>query len=200
MSKIKIIAVVAAIILSSLYSEAKFIEKPEDVRPFEAELFYGFGTGFNYHRTHSDGAATIGLEMRGNLRHSAFDVGGFLRFDGTGYNFSRFQPADAYYYDSDQTNMSFSIGAVSHYNFRQGRKVNPFAGLGIGMAVYATEGHDFEHAFPTDGVSVVFYPKIGVELFSWVRFTAYGTFLRKGYNNVGLSVGLTIGGWRKSAK
>lgn len=91
----------------------------------------------------------------------------------------------------------FSIGAVSHYNFRQGRKVNPFAGLGLGVSFYSTDGHDFTHPYPTDGRAVNFIPKFRVELFSWVRFTGYGVIVRKGYNVIGLSVGLTIGGWRK---
>lgn len=96
-------------------------------------------------------------------------MGGFLRLDATNYDFTgHFLPAlaESSNFDPDQSNSMFSIGAVSHYNFRQGRKVNPFAGLGLGVSFYSTDGHDFTHPYPTDGRAVSFIHKFGVELFS----------------------------------
>lgn len=197
----KAAGVCLSLLMLSATAQAKFLEKPEPVRPFEAEIFYGIGTGFRYHDTNADGGGSLGLELRGNLKGTPWDVGGFLRFDATGYDFKNHMPPRdpdmTFGYDPDQTNSTFTIGAVSDYNFRQGRKVNPFAGLGLGVSFYSTDGHDFERPYPTDGCTVSFIPRIGVELFSWVRFTGYGVIMRKGYNLVGLSVGLTIGGWRK---
>lgn len=182
----------------------RFMEKPERVWPFEAEIFYGLGTGFKYHGVNADGGGTFGLELRGNIKNTGWDVGAFLRYDATGYDFTgHVSPPDSDYgmsYDLDQYQSAFSIGVVTDYNFRQGRKVNPFAGLGVGLSFYSTAGHDFQHPYSTDGCTLSFMPRFGVELFSCVRFTGYAFILRKGYNTVGVSVGLTIGGWRRKSK
>lgn len=196
-----------SLLMLSATAQARFLEKPEPVRPFEAEIFYGLGTGFKYHDTYADGGGTLGLELRGNIKGTPWDVGGFLRLDATGYDFKDHMPPvetepDGYvhYLEPNQSADAFTIGASAHYNFRQGRKVNPFAGLGIGYSIYSSGGHDFLHPYPTDGSTISFIPRLGVELFSWVRFTGYAFIMRKGYNTVGLSLGLTIGGWRRKNK
>ncbi len=196
-----------SLLMLSATAQARFLEKPEPVRPFEAEIFYGLGTGFKYHDTYADGGGTLGLELRGNIKGTPWDVGGFLRLDATGYDFKDHMPPvetepDGYvhYLEPNQSADAFTIGASAHYNFRQGRKVNPFAGLGIGYSIYSSGGHDFLHPYPTDGSTISFIPRFGVELFSWVRFTGYAFIMRKGYNTVGLSLGLTIGGWRRKNK
>lgn len=184
-------------------NRVRFMEKPERVWPFEAEIFYGIGTGFKYHGVNADGG-TLGLELRGNIKNTGWDVGAFLRYDATGYDFTgHVSPPDSDHgmgYDLDQYQSAFTIGVVSDYNFRQGRKVNPFAGLGIGLSSYSTAGHDFQHPYSTDGCTLSFIPRFGVELFSWVRFTGYAFIVRKGYNTVGISLGLTIGGWHRKSK
>lgn len=196
-----------SLLMLSATAQARFLEKPEPVRPFEAEIFYGLGTGFKYHDTYADGGGTLGLELRGNIKGTPWDVGGFLRLDATGYDFKDHMPPvetepDGYvhYLDPDQSADAFTIGASAHYNFRQGRKVNPFAGLGIGYSIYSSGGHDFLHPYPTDGSTISFIPRFGVELFSWIRFTGYAFIMRKGYNTVGLSLGLAIGGWRRKKR
>lgn len=196
-----------SLLMLSATAQARFLEKPEPVRPFEAEIFYGLGTGFKYHDTYADGGGTLGLELRGNIKGTPWDVGGFLRLDATGYDFKDHMPPvetepDGYvhYLEPNQSADAFTIGASAHYNFRQGRKVNPFAGLGIGYSIYSSGGHDFLHPYPTDGSTISFIPRFGVELFSWVRFTGYAFIMRKGYNTVGLSLGLTIGGWRRKKR
>lgn len=179
-------------------NRVRFMEEPERVWPFEAEMFFGIGTGFKYHGAYADGAAALGLELRGNIKNTGWDVGAFLRLDGTGYDFTNhIPPADPDMdaeYDYSQTNSAFTIGVVSDYNFRQGRKVNPFAGLGVGYSIYSTP---YWRPYETEGSTLSFMPRFGVELFSWVRFTGYAFILRKGYNTIGVSVGLTIGGWRR---
>lgn len=50
-------------------NRVRFMEKPERVWPFEAEIFYGLGTGFKYHGVWADGATTWGLELRGNIKN-----------------------------------------------------------------------------------------------------------------------------------
>ncbi len=182
-------------------NRVRFMEKPERVWPFEAEIFFGLGTGFKYHGVYADGAETLGLELRGNIKNTGWDVGAFLRFDGTGYDFkNQMPPIDLDInaeYDYSQSNNAFTIGVVSDYNFRQGRKVNPFAGLGVGCSIYSTP---YWRPYETDGCTLSFIPRFGVELFSWVRFTGYAFILRNGYNTVGVSVGLTIGGWQRKSK
>lgn len=126
-------------------NRVRFMEKPERVWPFEAEIFYGLGTGFKYHGVWADGATTWGLELRGNIKNTEWDVGAFLRFDGTGYDFKNkmppINPDIADLYTTDQSNSTFTIGVVSDYNFRQEHRLNPFAGLGIGYTVYSTVGY-----------------------------------------------------------
>lgn len=182
-------------------NRVRFMEKPERVWPFEAEIFFGLGTGFKYHGVWADGATAWGLELRGNIKNTGWDVGAFLRFDGTGYDFkSKIPPIDPdidAVYDYSQSNSAFTIGVVSDYNFRQGRKVNPFAGLGVGCTVYSTPDW---RPYETDGCTISLMPRFGVELFSWVRFTGYAFIVRKGYNTVGISLGLTIGGWHRKSK
>ncbi len=182
-------------------NRVRFMEKPERVWPFEAEIFFGLGTGFKYHGVYADGAETLGLELRGNIKNTGWDVGAFLRFDGTGYDFkNQMPPIDLDInaeYDYSQSNNAFTIGVVSDYNFRQGRKVNPFAGLGVGCSIYSTP---YWRPYETDGCTLSFIPRFGVELFSWVRFTGYAFILRNGYNTVDVSVGLTIGGWQRKSK
>ncbi len=180
----------------------RFMEKPERVWPFEAEIFFGLGTGFKYHGVWADGATTCGLELRGNIKNTGWDVGAFLRFDGTGYDFKNkmppINPDIADLYTTDQSNSTFTIGVVSDYNFRQGHRLNPFAGLGIGYTVYSTVG--YWHPYETDGCTLSFIPRFGVEIVSWIRLTGYAFIVRKGYNTVGISLGLTIGGWHRKSK
>lgn len=81
-----------SLLMLSATAQARFLEKPEPVRPFEAEIFYGLGTGFKYHDTYADGGGTLGLELRGNIKGTPWDVGGFLRLDATGYDFKDHMP------------------------------------------------------------------------------------------------------------
>lgn len=195
------IAVALALLMLAPAAEAKFLEKPEPVRPFEAELLLGFGTAAKFHGGNFVLGYSFGLEMRGNIKETPWDMGGYLRYDAIYYDYSGYMATSNPYmghYGLDRLYSSLTIGAVSHYNFRQGRKVNPFVGLGVGVSLYSKEGHDFISPFRTDGCTVSFIPKFGVELASWVRFTAYGVIIRKRYNMAGISIGLTIGGWRKN--
>jgi hypothetical protein len=49
-----------------------------------------------------------------------------------------------------------------------------------------------------DGTTgLAFTPRAGVELFRHVRFTLSGAFVRKGFNNACLSLGIVIGGGKK---
>ena len=187
-----------AVALVALSASAQLYQKPEKVGKFETELFLGPSIGYNYHGVGSDGGAAFGLEMRGNLSNSPWSVGGFLRYDLVGYTFNYHSTtADEQYLDNTLTNNIVSIGAMTEFNFRQGRKVNPFAGLGLGLAFYSSGGSEAEHPYDTDGTSAIFIPRIGVELWGWVRFTAYTVLLRKGYNATGITVGVTFGGKRK---
>ena len=56
-------------------NRVRFMEKPERVWPFEAEIFYGLGTGFKYHGANADGGGTLGLELRGNIKNTGWDGG-----------------------------------------------------------------------------------------------------------------------------
>ena len=173
-ASLKRVAITLVAILSFLMASAqteqtqtasnrvRFMEKPERVWPFEAEIFYGLGTGFKYHGANADGGGTFGLELRGNIKNTGWDVGAFLRYDATGYDFTgHVSPPDSDYgmsYNPDQYQFAFTLGVVSDYNFRQGRRVNPFAGLGIGYSIYSTAGHDFSIRMKQMDVHSVLFP------------------------------------------
>lgn len=189
-----------AVALVALSASAQLYQKPEKVGKFEIEPFYGLGFGYKYHGQCSDLAATTGVELRGNISNSPWAIGGFMRFDAVSYNFKDYYvPENTIMFDKRQDNYILSLGAVTEFNFRQGRKVNPFAGFSLGFSIYATEDNGgYSHPHDTEGTSAIFIPRIGVELWGWVRFTAYTVLLRKGYNATGITVGVTFGGKRKN--
>ncbi|MCF0198972.1 MAG: hypothetical protein HUK02_06570 [Bacteroidaceae bacterium] len=91
------------------------------------------------------------------------------------------------------------------WNFKQGHKFNPFAGLGVGLAHHHIKDaklkdelkeyvHDVKY-FKNDGVnSVIFSPRLGVELFRHCRLTATVRISKKYFNSLQLTAGATFGG------
>lgn len=124
-----------------------------------------------------------GLEGRWNFNNSPFDIGAeiymgaaFRHFEGEG-----------------MSHRYFSFSSFGDYNFFRGENVSPFVGIGIGIAAC----DNIKGNYGTEGKSVLFTPRFGVEFSRHLRLTFDGRIGRKGYNTIGLSIGYVFGGGLK---
>ena len=77
--------------------------------------------------------------------------------------------------------------AVSDYNFRRGRGASCFIGLGVGVtSYYRWDAHKFS-----------IMPRVGVEFFNFLRMTAAYQMGMGSKQNLNVTLGLVIGGYRK---
>lgn len=174
---------------TAAWSQTSFANRQtQPVKHFEAELFAGptYPIG---HLGDLDNRflAGFGLEMRYNFDQKPFDLGFQL---GLTTNMRHVAGTD---YDDEQTNRVLQLALVSDWNFAQGRKVNPYAGLGLGVGHRDIVNEDYYPA--GDGTwTLIAMPRVGVELFRHLRLTLSSNIAGKGYNNVQLSLGVVIGG------
>lgn len=162
---------------------------PARVQMFEGEA--AIGAAFpadKYHAAKGQGGLTMGLAMRYNIPETNFDCGISADFTGVMRDFQRGTTAYS------QTNRILSLALTGAYNFRQGQKVNPFAGMGIGVGFYDTVG---DRLYDVSGTGAVFIPKIGVELWSHLRVFASAHIIRKGFNSLDIGLAVVIGGRKK---
>ena len=159
------------------------------VQRLETEVKAGFTTPLGgYHTGQSQIGLSLGLEGRYNFKDSPWDCG--LMFDlSTARRGYEHLYNDGY--DRWQNNRTLALALTGDYNFRQGTKVNPFIGTGIGVAFNDVVGDKY---FPSNGTSMFFAPRVGVEIFSHFRISTQCNLCRKGYNNLSLNLSLIIGG------
>lgn len=164
-----------------------------DVQRVEGGVFGGLSVPLgDFHKSNKDVGGGFGLELRYNYPTLPLDFGVQLALTTAKYNGTAY---DDYYVDGfkyDQSNRTYFVMALCDWNFRQGRMVNPFVGMGIGGGMNDTVGDDYYHV--SRHATAVFMPRFGVELFHHVRFTLASHVSRKGFHNVQLNVGLTLGG------
>ena len=93
---------------------------------------------------------------------------------------------------------SFIWALTGDWNFKQGNKVNPFAGLNVGIAGLSNPTYyeiaDQGRLYP------VFIPRIGVELGYHFRTHLDINIVRTSFSNVQLTIGGVIGGRPKKQK
>lgn len=160
--------------------------EPVDVQNFEGEASVALSMPLgSYREGHSEAGAGLGVALRYNVPSTALDAGVFVRLDCAQRSF----PESGF--SGNQNNRALCIGVSGAWNFRQGQKVNPFAEMGIAVALNDVVG---SRAYPVKSTAAAFVPKIGCEFFHHIRVNAYCQFSRKGFNTYGLSVGLVIGG------
>lgn len=177
------------------------------VQPFEGEIRMGLTTSLGQYkeRTFTDDFESItipgtktypslimGLELRYNIPETKYDLGLFLELSGADHKF-KFDDGS----HVNQNNRTLAYGFTSHYNFRQGKKVNPFAGLALGFSSQDNVDWVF---YPTHGWGYTISPRGGVELFHHLRLTAGFNITRKYFNNCFLTAGVVVGGRPKKAK
>ncbi len=162
---------------------------PATVQIFEGEANFGAALPADkYHVARAKGGLTMGLSMRYNIPETRFDCGITADFTGVIRDFER-NP-----HTYQQTNRILSLALTGAYNFRQGKKVNPFAGIGIGVGFYDTVG---DRIYDVSGTGAVFIPKVGVELWSHLRVFASAHIIRKGFNSIDIGLAVVIGGRKK---
>lgn len=161
----------------------------KDVQRIEFEFRAGLTTPLgSYHGGSAQTGAALGMEGRYNLKGAPCDCG--LMLDLTTAR-RGFEPMDRKDLDIWQSNRTLALAAIGNYNFQQGRNINPFIGVAIGVAVNDVVG---DKIYPSKGTSLFFSPRIGIELIHHLRLTVSSNFSRKGYNNLQFSLGLVVGG------
>ena len=165
----------------------------KEVQPFEVAL--RFGTNYpigSYKSMSGTMGINFGLDFRFNYDDMPLDFGIAIDLAGTSYNFHK---PDYNFHDDTYTTLGITY--CSNYNFRQGYKVNPYVGAGLG---YAYNYYNY-HSKEIDKNSFIFVPKVGVELLYHIRFEASVILVcRKYFNCVNLTIGLVIGGRPRKSK
>lgn len=142
----------------------------------------------SYHTGKAQVSGTLGIEGRFNFKGTPWDCGLMLDLSTARRGYEHLYNDG---YDRWQSNRTLALAATSDYNFRQGTKINPFVGAALGVALNDVVGDKY---FPTKGTSMLFAPRVGVEFVYHIRLMAQFNICRKGYNNVGITLGLVLGG------
>lgn len=133
---------------------------------------------------------SFGLELRYNTEEQPWDCGAFLQLDAAVRHYDMPNKPGGYWL---QTNRTWAYGVTGDYNFRQGYRVNPFVGIGIGAASIDQVG-DSKYWNVEAESSFVLMPRAGVELFHHIRLTAHCMIVRHGFHTAALTIGFVIGG------
>lgn len=185
-NKLNLLILTIVVVLSSLASEAA---EPLTVQNFEGEARVAMTTGLGWKKDMRGKIGVgFGLELRQNIRNTPWDAGLMIDLNQACESFTCSDGSRDYL-----NNRVLSIAAAGDYNLRQGRRINPFAGLGIGVGFYDIPGSNPLN-ISTHGTAAVFIPRIGVEFAHHIRLTGSFTIVRKGFNSFNLSLGFVIGG------
>lgn len=159
------------------------------VEMMEGEIRAGLTTPLGgYHTGKPQISGALGIEGRYNFKGTAWDCGLMLDLSTARRGYEHLYNDG---YDRWQNNRTLALAATGDYNFRQGKKINPFAGAALGVALNDVVGDKY---FPTKGISMLFAPRIGVEFVYHIRLMAQFNICRKGYNNFSLTLGFVLGG------
>lgn len=154
----------------------------QDVQRFEGELSVGLTAPISkFHGGRTEIGPQFGLEGRYNFPYSAFDCGLLVDVTTAVYGLR----------GDEQSNRSINLVVNGDYNFRQGEKVNFYAGAGIGLSM---NEEVTAHIYPHQGTSFLFRPRIGVELFRHLRIGLNLNVNRVGFSNAAITIGGVIGG------
>lgn len=165
------------------------------VQMMEGEIRAGLTTPLGaYHTGKAQVSAALGIEGRYNIKGTPWDCGLMLDLTTARRGYEHLYNDG---YDRWQSNRTLALAATGEYNLRQGTKINPFVGAALGVAFNDVVGDRY---FPSNGTSVLFAPRIGVEFVYHIRLMAQFNICRKGYNNFSLTLGFVLGGRPKKAQ
>lgn len=155
----------------------------------EGEVRAGLTTPLGeYHTGKSQIGASLGLEGRYNFKGAPWDCGLMLDLSTARRGYEHLYNDG---YDRWQSNRTLALAITGDYNFRQGTKINPFVGTALGVAFNDVVGDNY---FPSTGTSMLFSPRVGIEFLYHFRIAAQFNLCRKGYHNLSVTLGLTLGG------
>lgn len=175
----------AFVALSTLMAQAQ----TPIVQMMEGEIRAGLTTPLGgYHMGKAQVSGTLGIEGRYNFKGTPCDCGLMLDLSTARRGYEHLYNDG---YDRWQSNRTLALAATGEYNFRQGSKINPFAGAALGVAFNDVVGDKY---FPSKGTSMIFAPRVGVEFIYHIRLMAQFNVCRKGYNNFSLTLGFVLGG------
>ena len=178
----KVFAILVVLFLAADAMYAKHREKGE-IRAVEFEIGGGFVFGNYMQDFVNDGGLSLFIETRYNIPELPFDIGLQASVSGYGGNNNGY----------DVTNRGSLITFVD-YNFRYFKKIDFFAGLGVGMGMI-----DYEYMFGdrkdvSHNRTFVVNPRVGIELFHHLRITAEYKWMDLYYSYFGINIGVPIGG------
>ncbi len=175
--------------VTALYSIAG-LAQTNTVSKLEGGIYVGLTSPIGaYHDGDPKIGGMIGMDIRYNIKGGPWDGGVFLEIGSAMRDYNK---DGGNYYQNNRTTI---FGVASHYNFRQGTTVNPYAGLGLGVASNDVVGL---RKYPSKGHSLAVSPRAGVELFRHIRVGCQATLTKKGFHSIALTVGLALGGGKKN--
>lgn len=181
--------ILLALIFFSSIAVTPVYARHNEVQLFEGEIRGGITSPLEeYHNGKARISGSFGIEGRFNFKNQPWDCGISLDFSTARRSYERFSEDGHWLW---QNNRTLAISALSDYNFRQGNKINPFIGATFGVAINDVVG---DNVFPSSGISVIFAPRVGVELIHHFRVMAQFNLCRKGYNNFSFTLGFVFGG------
>lgn len=185
--------VVLSLILSFVAVLPSKAAEPLRVQNFEGGLSFGPTFGLKPNSSYSGRIGANGaLDFRYNFDNSKWDIGASVIFNVVLWD--RLNDRNEFLKEENDNNTAFVV--VSHYNFLQGKKVNPFIGFGFGLSDIYSNNKDRK----LPGVGAIFNPTVGIELFYHIRINAGFYLSRSGFNSFALSAGFVIGGRPKKPK
>lgn len=180
---LKIIFLFVALATASMNAQTKIVQM------MEGEIRAGLTAPLGgYHTGKAQVSAALGIEGRYNFKGTPWDCGLMLDLSTARRGFEHLYNDG---YDRWQNNRTLALAVTSEYNLRQGTKINPFLGAALGVAFNDVVGDKY---FPSEGTSMIFAPRIGVEFLYHIRLMGQFNICRKGYNNFSLTLGFVLGG------
>ena len=160
------------------------------VQKFEGEARLGITVPLgNFHDfTSPQVGASLGLEARYNFKGTPWDCGVLLELSTARWGYNELINDG---HDHWQSNRTLAFAAVTDYNFRQGKKINPFVGTGLGIASLDVVGDEY---YPSSGISLFIAPRVGIEFLRHIRLTTQFNISKKGAHNFEVTLGFVIGG------
>lgn len=162
----------------------------KEVQSFEGGLNLGVCVPvMPYHHGTSEAGFCFGVSGRYNFPYSEWSVGLDIQLNPMRRNFD--VKHDGHSFTADNNNRATYFLVTADYNFFQGKKVNPYVGVGMGFSVNDPLDCYYDSHGSTD---FCFSPRVGVELLYHIRVAAGMIFTRKPYSGFFATVGFVIGG------
>lgn len=160
-------------------------ESARSVVPVEGSVYVGASTPLRQHPgLESCSGIELGVEFRYNLRKLPMSVGMMIDAMSLPYVYSYDN-----YYGSNENYGGLLLGATADWNFRRARLFSPFAGASTGVGFLMYDGGDEARLVP------FIRPRIGFELFHFLRFSNEITISHPNSCGVSFTLGFVIGGW-----